>query len=263
MAEELTYESLWDALHRRRTWATTGARIRLDVEVNGHPMGADCRTDGPVDVEVEVVGTAGIERVELFRGTEIIASREPALAANSDRTEEADRSAAGVHRVRLLWGGTAAKGTARAQRMLWTGRLEIPGGAIEIVERVGFFAPCDTTEVTSPGVLEWNTATAGNTAGLILNVRADGNTRCELETSHAAGTASLKDILADGLQCDAGGVGGFVSLSKAPAEDAPRTFRASFTDDAPTEEVTPYWVRVIQVDQHRAWSSPVYVTRTS
>lgn len=263
MAEELTYESLWDALHQRRTWATTGVRIRLGVEVNGLPMGADCRTDGPVNIEVKVVGTAAIERVDLFRGTEIIASREPALAADSDRTKEAGSSAAGVHRVRLLWGGTAAKGTARAQRMLWTGRLEIPGGEIEIVERVGFFAPCDTTEVTSPGVLEWSTATAGNTTGLILNVRADGETECEVATSHTAGTASLNEILADGWQCDAGGVGGLVSLGKAPAADALRTFRTSFTDEAAVGGVTPYWVRVIQVDQHRAWSSPVYVTRTS
>ena len=37
--------------------------------------------------------------------------------------------------------------------------------------------------------------------------------------------------------------------------------RFQFTDEeASTEAVNPYWVRVLQVDGGQAWSSPVYVS---
>ncbi|MBI3969714.1 MAG: CehA/McbA family metallohydrolase [Chloroflexi bacterium] len=44
-APELTREAVFDAMRRRRTYATTGSRIILDFAVNGTPMGGECRIE--------------------------------------------------------------------------------------------------------------------------------------------------------------------------------------------------------------------------
>ena len=49
-------------------------RIALRVECDGHPMGSSFTTRVPPELVVEVVGTAPLESVEVFRGLEPIAS---------------------------------------------------------------------------------------------------------------------------------------------------------------------------------------------
>jgi hypothetical protein len=71
-ASELSLPALFDALARRRTIATTGAKIRVDLHVNGFPIGSVVRF-GPEDIDavfpleigVAVQGTASIEKVEI------------------------------------------------------------------------------------------------------------------------------------------------------------------------------------------------------
>ena len=67
-APELTRAGVRDAFFGRRTYATTGDRILLDVRVNGQPAGSEVASDGPVQVLVEVNGTAKVERVDIIRG---------------------------------------------------------------------------------------------------------------------------------------------------------------------------------------------------
>jgi uncharacterized protein DUF3604 len=72
-AEELTLESLWDALKKRRTIATTGAEIQVDFHINGLPIGtsvdftpATARELFPLEIGCAVQGTAPIEKVEII-----------------------------------------------------------------------------------------------------------------------------------------------------------------------------------------------------
>lgn len=71
-ADELTLDGLFQALKRRRTIATTGARILLDFHINGHPMGSvipfnqhQVRDLFPLEIGVAVQGTFPIEKVEI------------------------------------------------------------------------------------------------------------------------------------------------------------------------------------------------------
>ena len=75
-SEELTREGVLDALRSRRTYATDGARIWLDVSIDGHPMGStlerdETAQDRPQRLHVEVAGTAPIERIDLIRSGQI------------------------------------------------------------------------------------------------------------------------------------------------------------------------------------------------
>ena len=71
-AKELTRESIWEAIKTRRCYGTSGQRILIDVTVGGQPMGSDLSTNKPPEIAVKVWGTAPIEKVDIFRGTEII-----------------------------------------------------------------------------------------------------------------------------------------------------------------------------------------------
>lgn len=61
---ELTREAVFEALRTRRCYATSGAKILLDVRVNGQPMGSELTADA-LEVEVHAVGEGPIARVDL------------------------------------------------------------------------------------------------------------------------------------------------------------------------------------------------------
>ena len=63
------------------------------------------------------------------------------------------------------------------------------------------------------------------------------------------------------MRVEAGGASRHVIAGPAPAPDLPPRVELSFRDTREVSGLCPYWVRVTQVDQHRAWSSPIYVER--
>jgi hypothetical protein len=66
-ATELTRPAIFDALRKRRCYATTGEQIVLDFRVNGRFMGSEITaSDGPV-VEAAVTGTAPLIAVEVVK----------------------------------------------------------------------------------------------------------------------------------------------------------------------------------------------------
>ena len=66
-AESLTRGGIFDALHDRHTYATTGAKIILYFSVNDVPMGqrGDARDNNSVSIRIH--GTDTLEWVELLR----------------------------------------------------------------------------------------------------------------------------------------------------------------------------------------------------
>ncbi len=64
-APELTRAAIWEALRARRCYATSGAKILLDVTVNGAPMGSELPHAGALSVEVRAVGESALARVDL------------------------------------------------------------------------------------------------------------------------------------------------------------------------------------------------------
>jgi len=64
IAPEKTREAIFSNLYQRHTYATTGARIILQVSVDGHPAGDSCIADAPV-FHVLVAGTAPLKTVEI------------------------------------------------------------------------------------------------------------------------------------------------------------------------------------------------------
>ncbi len=66
-AEALHPISLWDALYSRHTYATTGARIFLQFQVNGLCMGEEGPLTQDPEIYFQVGGTAPLRTVELIK----------------------------------------------------------------------------------------------------------------------------------------------------------------------------------------------------
>ncbi len=64
-ARACTREAILEALRERRCYATSGAKILLDLRVNEAPMGSELRGVRIGEVKAEAWGTAPIERLEL------------------------------------------------------------------------------------------------------------------------------------------------------------------------------------------------------
>lgn len=72
---ELRRRHLIDALRERRTWATTGARILLEFEASGVPMGDEGEAE-EIEVTARVHGAQELRRLEIIRDGEVVWTEE-------------------------------------------------------------------------------------------------------------------------------------------------------------------------------------------
>ena len=81
-------------------------------------MGSEGRAHGPVAIVGRVVGTGPIERVDVFRGLEIVRTVSPYAPASFE----------GSPRYRIAWAGSRVRG--RDRLTTWDGHLELSEGRI-------------------------------------------------------------------------------------------------------------------------------------
>jgi hypothetical protein len=248
-AEELTRDSIWEALQNRRCYATTGERIRLWFEADGHPLGSGYATKKPPRFDFIVQGTQSIERVELFRGIEPLET----WTVSPPHEDQKHRQ------LRFLWGGTERKGTARLQRVNWDGSLTLSSGKLQLIDSINFQSCDDEARVVSPTRIEWSSKTAGNAAGIVIQVDTDPLSAFTFASHPITQSFQLEELIKE-QTINAGGLNRFLRIGPPPNSSGPISFKKSFTDSNPIQGVVPYWLRVTQVDQSLAWSSPVYVT---
>jgi len=72
IAKENSRKAILDAIKHRRVYATTGARIRLNFQINGCMMGESIVSTGNPEIQIDVLGTAKIHYVVLLRDNQPI-----------------------------------------------------------------------------------------------------------------------------------------------------------------------------------------------
>ena len=252
LAESLTREAVFDAIKARRCYAVTGAqRIHVELAVNGLPMGAAGRAEGPVTIAGRAVGTGPIERIDVFRGLEHIRMVSPYGPGSFD----------GSNRYRIAWAGSRVRG--RDRLTTWDGHVELSAG--RIVDAVAF-----AMENPEKGIRERTDSrvafvsnTTGDDDGVDVTVDAPAGAVFRFHTPVIQLEVKLAD-LADGrtLTFPAGGIDLRVFLRRLPARGLTRELAFDHTDPAPAlGRCHPYWIRVTQEDGSQAWTSPVYLDR--
>lgn len=239
-ADDLNRESLWEAFEAKHVYATTGARILLDVRVDGASMGDSVESDAPA-VETTVHGTAPVRRVDLFRGSERVAT---------ERFDEGD------DRVELTWTGARSKTRHKVQG--WSGGLTLSAGRILDAEGAGFDHPTQGIQGRTDNTLRWDGGTAGNYQSVRLALDAPDDAELAVRTGPVSESFVLGDLDREGAVVDAGHLDRRLSVRRVGEATSPDV-DAAFEDD-PDAGRHAYYVRVRQADGEMAWSSPVFVT---
>ncbi|MGI9477028.1 MAG: DUF3604 domain-containing protein [Hyphomicrobiaceae bacterium] len=270
-APRLDRDAVFQAMRRRHHYATTGNRMYLDVSVATpsdatlfleNPPGEGGATstsrrlvmgdvaairDAEVTLDVDVHGSAPIERVDIFCGRELIETVRPYASAELGK------------RIRLTMEGAEYRGRSRTTD--WDGALTVAGNRIARAEMFnnwnldrGIRSETDTT-------VTWKAVTTGNTCGIDLWLDDATSGEISIETSHVSPKVAIADIGMDDHVCEAGGLGRMLKLYRLP--DAPTGKRLTHSMTVAVHETgdTPLFVRISQVDGHKAWSSPIYLIR--
>lgn len=245
-ARGLTRESLWEAFHARRVYGTSGERIVLRFWSDGHPMGEEYVASGPPQLRVAAAGTCGIERVEIWRDSQLFYVYRPADTTRQSRF------------LKVSWAGSRSRG--RNRRMRWDGSLSVSGGVIVNARTVAFDTPREGIVAQDAQSVRWVSTTAGDPDGLRLELEIGDEAMLHIATPAIETDLRIAD-LAEGEQVLAtSGLDGELRIAFEPAESQPS--EVDFTvpgDSAPTPAA--YWIRLVQVDGETAWSSPIFVDR--
>jgi hypothetical protein len=200
-----------------------------------------------VELSVDVVGSAPIERLDIFDGPELVETVRP--------YDEADLGP----RLRLVYEGAEYRG--RARTTVWDGSLKVTGNAIRAASVFNNWnLDRGIAEATSSRV-SWRAVTTGNFGGLDLLLAEKSAGRLAIDTRHLKADVAVADIGLTDAVFEAGGLGRRLRLYRLPERLARaalthrRRVRLSETGD------TRLFVRVTQEDGHRAWSSPIYLFR--
>ena len=248
-ATELTRQGVWDAVQAHRCYGTSGARILVDVTADGHPMGAFFDAKAAPTVDISVAGTAPIERIDLFRGTGIVATWPDTIPRSDER-------------VRIAWAGQRIR--ARKRMVRWDGKLTVDGGAaFADVEGYAFDTPSEGLTSVGDREISWKSVTTGDEDGVSFRVEGGADATLSFETDVLQHRIALDEIRRGPVTVDCGGVDMRVTFEMAPASTQ-REVPVQLQDpDTPPAGTHPYWVRVIQVDGQKAWVSPFYVSVSS
>ncbi len=267
---ELNRDALFAALRRRRHYGTTGTRLFMDVRgsfaepvtgfsddpnlgpaeehaVRDALMGDIIRPGAvPMQLAVEVIGTAPVERIDVLHGTQIVQTARPYIAADLGR------------RVRVLWQGAEYRG--RGRETLWQGRLTLTGNSIARFMPVNFLNPERQVRETNPGTaLAWSSVTTGNLSGIDLWLDDARSGVLTIETNVVSGRVDLAALGDDTAVFDGGGLGRQLSVYRLPETDWRRKMKCAHTAARTGSADLPVYVRVTQADGHQAWSSPIYL----
>jgi len=247
LAKELTRKSIFQAIKHRRCYGTTGKRILLSYEANGHPMGSIIRSSNEINLFAMAVGTGPLDSLMLYRGREVIQTIRP----NEFNSRESSK------KIRISWEGARIRG--RARRATWDGEIIVEGSKIVSAKTFAFDSPADGITYLDDKHIKFKSSTTGDTDG--IDIRLNNTQEGYLKFVSLIGSCEVKiNELADKKQVfEFGGLGLRVEIEKYPEKNENFQLILKKTIVPEKSETIPYLIKVKQEDGHMAWSSPIYI----
>ncbi len=275
LMDRLDRETLLDCQRKRRHYGTTGGpngRMVIDVTGRFSEAGSLYHDDpalfdnasavsatkalmgdivrlpsGEMGLDVSVETTAPIERIDIFNGVDLIETVRP---YGEDELGE---------RVRVLWEGAEYRG--RFRQVVWDGTAEITGDTVLNAAPLNFLNR-DKTLSRDGGRLSWRALTTGNFGGFDIVLKDGRSGTLKLDTPLVKVAQPISEIGLEDIVFDASGeLPRFVKIFRLPNENSHRSL--AFTRKISLKDAgdNPIYIRLIQEDGTRAWTSPIYVYR--
>lgn len=249
LAKKLTRESIFSALRKRHCYATTGARIFLDLQIVGKEllMGDELHVKNleGLKLKVTAVGTDIIDRVEIRNGREVIHNWFPQITKDSPV-------------FKILWMGAKTKG--RNRRLEWKGSLEVVGSKIKNnITPINFLNQNNKIEVKNDKVV-FNGATSGGTQGLTFHLdKNEGKLKLQLNNKNYE--FDVKKIFQKPIFRKVGLLDSGIEISRISTDKLNKVANFTCPITKLGKEFNAINIKVIQQNGHMAWSSPIFITK--
>ncbi|MCL4764837.1 MAG: DUF3604 domain-containing protein [Hyphomicrobiaceae bacterium] len=272
LAPRLDRDAIFEAMRRRHHYGTTGNRMLLGVEAYLPESGTLFLRDPAVfaspetrnvdrvimgdvagfrgagaELVVDAVGSAPIERLDIFDGLDLIETVRPY------------RDAELGSRIRVIWEGAEYRG--RARTTVWDGALEITGNRIRRAEVLNNWNLDRGIQSQDERRVAWKAVTTGNFGGLDLWLEDANGGTLEIDTRHVRREVPIAEIGLADLVAEAGGLERRLRIYRLPEVLSERRISLRRRLELRDEGDNRLFVRVTQEDGHRAWSSPIYLFR--
>ena len=252
-ADKLEKENIWEAIKNQSCYATTFARIILEVNSNAKLIKDKLTIEESPELKVNIVGTAPLDYVEFYNWDKLI------KRINLSKQEKCT-----VKTVKIVWGGVRVK--TRLKHADWSGMLAVNGGKILNAQTFAFDRHDQGLEMITPRLLKWESSTSGDIDGLLINIDSDENTTIHFHTDLIDFTIPVSEISEKEKIFNVGDVNLTLEISKVSDNylenmDDLSNFSAEINCQDKNPEVgdNAYWIKVMQKDGHTAWSSPIFV----
>ena len=270
LAEELTRDGIFECLRRRRHYGTTGTRLHLDVRAvfpasgqvfdrdprvfenaDSHETGAVMMgdiahtADQTVTLRLEAVTQAGIERIEIRNGTEVLET----IRGYGPRELGA--------RIRVIWSGAEYRG--RRRETTWQGQARFEKAAIRHWQAINAWNPERRFEMVNNDTVVFDAITTGNFGGFDIWLDESPDGRLEIETNHGSLAVKLCDLEMKETILEAGGLGRCLRVFRLPEKNLPQECETEIEVALKPEGDNPIWVCLTLEDGSQAWSSPIYL----
>ena len=270
LAEELTRDGIFECLRRRRHYGTTGTRLHLNVRArfateglvfdrdpkvfNNTPshkskevmMGDIAHTENQtVMLRIEAVTQAGIERIEIRNGMEVIET----IRGYGSKDLGA--------RIRVIWSGAEYRGRRRETN--WRGQARFKEASIRHWQGLNAWNQERLLETVNNDTVVWDAITTGNFGGFDVWLDESPDARLEIETNHGTLAEKLSNLKMKDTIMEAGGLGRCVRVFRLPDDKLPQQYETKVEVALRPKGDNPLWVCLTLEDGSQAWSSPIYL----
>ncbi|MCP4404105.1 MAG: DUF3604 domain-containing protein [bacterium] len=244
LSADKTREGFWNAIKNRHCYGTTGQRIIVETDLNNKIIGDDVTAKQGV-IRLQAVGTSPIVRVDLFRKAEVLTSIFP-LAGKSQQ------------KVLLRFGGARVYGRARI--VSWKGKVKTFGNNLKNVSFHGTFNPEHGIIRSGKNEAEFVCNTSGNSMNLVLDLEHGLQGDIGFESNVCELKINVQELTEKPQNFFQAKIDRFVEASSIGSENPSLTLNTEFSLDFRGDRETPYFLRILQLDEGKAWTSPWYVT---
>ncbi|HIG44296.1 MAG: hypothetical protein ABGY96_19280 [bacterium] len=267
-------ETWQDAMSQRRTYVTTGERTWLKVELNGTEPGQRIANDPRRVIKGEVRASSALHLIELIKNGEVL-----------ERLNLAEDLQSNTVKVSFYSDSRPASGQRDLPRngREWIGFLQLTNASILRADSPGFRIPARQALVINPNNanrIDFITWTRGNSSSFLVDVdtanedailelnlrkgHEDVDVRPETRPSSSISSSKYQVSLFDLRNYPV-----VRTMNVAGYEDmvtfelvnrgAKRTAKFEFVDQSAVRQGDYYYIRITQLDDQMAWSSPIFV----